>query len=157
MRLNVKFFVILFIAGITGVTSCKKDIPQHNIPKEEDLVAGRISGTWAAPTSIVTPANVPPDVFGKMRLVFTTDEAGKPAKFMAQNSPIIFGNTGIGSWTVAGTQDSATVKVDGIGPVDEFSVKVSSDALTISFFMGWENTDTKATGQGDFRVTLIRQ
>ncbi|HRP32001.1 MAG TPA: hypothetical protein PKV73_08920 [Agriterribacter sp.] len=157
MRVNIKLIVILFIAGITGVTSCKKDIPQHNIPKEEDLVAGRISGTWAMPSNMVTPANVPPDVFGTMRLVFTTDEAGKPAKFMAQNSPIIFGNTGIGSWTVAGTQDSALVNLVGVGPVDEVKVKVTTSTLTLSFFMGWENTDTKATGQGDFSVTLTRQ
>lgn len=157
MRLNAKFIVILVVAGITVLASCKKDIPQHTVATPEELVAGRLSGTWTNPSAIVTPETVPADIFGKMRLVFTTDATGKPAEFLAQDCPIVFGNTGAGVWTIAGTEDSAKVNLTGIGPVDEFTIKVNSNTLTLSFFMGWENTDTKATGKGNFRVTLLRQ
>ena len=87
----------------------------------------------------------------------TTDASGNPSQFLAQNCPIIFGNAGTGTWTITGTQDSALVNVAGVEPLDEFSVKVTGSTLTLSFYMGWENTDTQATGKGDFQVTLTRQ
>lgn len=157
MRLNVKLFLLLLVAGVAGMTACKKDLPKHLVPSAEDLVSGRLSGTWAFPGNIITPENVPAEVFGKMRLVFTTDASGKPAEFLAQECPVVFGNTGAGAWSIVGTEDSAKVNLVGVGPVDEFSVKVTSSTLTISFYMGWENTDTKVTGEGNFRVTLNRQ
>lgn len=157
MRLKTKLFLMLVVAAIIGAGSCKKDKLQHEILDQEQLVSGRISGTWAVPSNIVTPDNVPPEVFGAMRLVFTTDETGTPSKFLAKDCPIVFGSSGAGSWTVSGTQDSAQVKVVGVEPLDEFSVKVDGSTLTLSFYMGWENTDTKATGKGNFRVTLTRQ
>ncbi len=157
MRLNLKLFLVLLLAGIAGLTSCTKDKLRHEVLSAEQLVSGRLAGTWANPGNIVTPDNVPPEVFGGMRLVFTTDEAGNPSKFLAQDCPIVFGNAGAGTWTITGTQDSATVNVTGVEPLDEFSVKVTGSTLTLSFYMGWENTDTQATGKGDFQVTLTRQ
>ncbi|MCO5240973.1 MAG: hypothetical protein M9904_13065 [Chitinophagaceae bacterium] len=157
MRLNVKFFLVLLIAGVMGLSSCTKDRLRHEMPDKELLLAGRFDGTWTTPGNIVTPGNVPAEVFGTMRLVFTTDESGNPLKFLAQDCPIIFGNTGAATWTVTGSQDDAKVNITGAGPVDEFTATVTSNQLTISFYMGWENTDTKETGKGDFRVTLIRQ
>lgn len=157
MRMNAKFLLVLLVAGLTGVVSCTKDKLNREVPGPEELVSGRLTGTWAVPGNIVTPDNVPPEVFGAMRLVFTTDASGKPDKFLAQDCPIVFGNAGAGAWTVTGTQDSALVKVTGVEPLDEFSVKVTGATLTLSFYMGWENTDTKATGQGNFKVTLARQ
>lgn len=157
MKLNSKFLFVLLLAGIVGVTSCTKEKLKHEVLAPEQLVSGRIAGTWAVPSNIITPDNVPPEVFGGMRLVFTTDETGTPSKFLAQDCPIVFGNSGAGSWTVTGTQDSALVNITGVEPLDEFSVKVTASTLTLSFHMGWENTDTKATGKGDFRVTLARQ
>ncbi|HRN58070.1 MAG TPA: hypothetical protein PLL71_16545 [Agriterribacter sp.] len=157
MRLNVQFFLMLLMAGTLGIASCTKDKLKHEVPGREELVSGRLAGTWAGPANIITPENVPEEVFGTMRLVFTTDETGNPSKFLAQGCPIVFGNAGAGTWTVAGTDDSAKVNLTGIAPVDEFNVSVTSSTLTISFYMGWENTDTKVTGKGDFRVTLTRQ
>ena len=157
MKLNVKLFVVLFVAGIAGMGSCTKEKLQHEVLSPEQLVSGRLAGTWASPSSMVTPDNVPPEVFGGMRLVFTTDASGSPSKFLAQDCPIVFGTSGAGTWTITGTQDSALVKVTGVEPLDEFTVKVTGSTLTLSFYMGWENTDTKATGQGDFKVTLTRQ
>ncbi len=157
MRLNVKIFLVLLVAGIVGVASCTKEKLKHEVADREQLISGRLSGTWAVPGNIVTPENVPPEVFGAMRLVFTTDETGNPSQFLAQGCPIIFGNAGAGTWAVTGTDDSAKVNLTGVDPVDEFNVSVTSSTLTISFYMGWENTDTKATGKGNFRVTLTRQ
>jgi len=157
MRLNVKILLLLLVAGLTGAASCTKDKLKHEVPDPEQLVSGRLSGTWATPSNMVTPGNVPSEVFGGMRLVFTTDASGKPSKFLAQDCPIVFGTAGAGTWNVSGTQDSATVKVTGVEPLDEFSVKVTGSTLTLSFYMGWENTDTKATGEGNFKVTLTRQ
>ncbi|MBN8856784.1 MAG: hypothetical protein J0H29_00265 [Sphingobacteriales bacterium] len=157
MKLNVKLFLVLLVAGIAGMASCTKDKLQHEVLSPEQLVSGRLAGTWATPSNMVTPDNVPSEVFGGMRLVFTTDASGNPSKFLAQDCPIVFGTAGAGTWTVTGTQDSALVKVTGAEPLDEFSVKVTGSTLTLSFYMGWENTDTKATGQGNFKVTLSRQ
>lgn len=157
MKLIKKFLLVLLVAGFAGSASCTKDKLRHEVPSPDQLISGRLNGTWTTPGNVVTPDNVPADVFGKMRLVFTTDSEGRPSKFLAQECPIIFGNDGAADWTVTGTEDNATVNLTGAGPVDEFTVRVSSGTLTISFFMGWENTDTKETGKGDFQVTLIRQ
>lgn len=157
MRLNAKFLLVLLVAGIVVTTSCTKERLKHEVPSAEQLVSGRLAGTWAVPSNIITPDNIPSEIFGNMRLVFTTDETGQPSKFLAQDCPIIFGNAGTGTWTVAGTQDSALVNVVGVEPVDAFSINVTSSTLTMSFYMGWENTDTKVTGKGNFRVTLTRQ
>jgi len=157
MRQNAKILLVLLIAGVTGAASCTKDKLKREVLAPEQLVSGRMVGTWANPSNIVTPNNIPPEVFGAMRLVFTTDASGNPSSFLAKDCPIVFGSAGTGTWTVTGTQDSAMVNLVGIEPVDEFSVKVTGSTLTLSFFMGWENTDTKVTGQGDFKVTLTRQ
>lgn len=158
-RIDLKsvFIVLVALIVVAGTSSCSKDTLHPASLNANQLIAGRLDGTWAAPRDIVTPENVPAEVFGSMRLVFTTDEFGNPAKFMAQDCPIVFGNTPANSWTVNGNADSAKVNLTNIGPVDDFNIKVSSNSMTISFFMGWENTDTKATGKGNFKVTLARQ
>jgi hypothetical protein len=147
----------MLVAGIVGTASCTKDKLKHEVQNPEQLVSGRLAGTWAIPSNIITPDNVPPEVFGGMRLIFTTDDEGNPSKFLAQDCPIVFGNAGAATWTVTGTQDSALVNITGVEPLDEFTVKVTGSSLTLSFYMGWENTDTKVTGKGNFRVTLARQ
>lgn len=157
MKLNTKFILVILVSCITILASCTKDKVLHEIAGPEQLAMGRLNGTWASPSNIVTPDGVPAEVFGTMRLVFTTDESGNPSQFLAQGCPIIFGNAGTGSWTVTGDQENAQVKLVGIEPVDEFTAKVSGTTLTLSFYMGWENTDTQETGQGNFQVTLIRQ
>lgn len=155
-RLNFKIsFLALMVLAVVGLNSCKDDQIVTKMDLEQ-LVPGRLGGTWAKPTNIVTPEGVPAEVFGAMRLVFTTDESGKPSEFLGQDCPIIFSGSA-GSWAVSGTQEGAKVKLTGVTPVDEFEAKVSSSALTISFKMGWENTDTGVKGQGDFSVTLKRQ
>ncbi|RZM23552.1 MAG: hypothetical protein EOO88_25795 [Pedobacter sp.] len=158
-RFNLKgiYMLLAVIAALTGLSSCAKDVLRPDVLSGNQLISGRLDGTWTVPTDIVTPAGVPPEVFGGMRLVFTADEAGNPVKFIAQDCPIIFTNATSGSWLVTGTADSAQVKLAGVGPVDDFKVKISSNSLQLSFFMGWENTDTKTTGQGNFKVTLSRQ
>jgi len=157
MRLNSKILLVLLVAGVTGIASCTKVKVTHDMLDPEQLVSGRLAGTWTTPSNIITPDAVPPEVFGGMRLVFTTDASGYPSKFLAQDCPIVFGNAGAGTWTVTGTQDSALVNIMGVDPLDEFNVKVTTSTLTLSFYMGWENTDTKATGKGNFQVTLARQ
>jgi hypothetical protein len=147
--------ITLFVLVVLGLSSCKDDSLSEAMDAAH-LTSGRLGGTWAKPTSIVTPEGVPAEVFGAMRLVFTTDENGKPSEFLAKDCPIIFGSSA-GTWAVSGSQENAKVTLTGVTPVDEFDAKVSSGTLTISFRMGWENTDTKATGQGDFSVTLSRQ
>ena len=142
---------------IAGLNSCSKEVVHPGSLAGDQLTAGRLDGTWASPRDIVTPTNVPPEIFGSMRLLFTTDGAGNPSKFIAQDCPIVFTNGTMGSWKITGTADSAKVNLTGITPVDDLNVKVSSGFLTISFFMGWENTDTKAKGSGNFKVTLARQ
>jgi hypothetical protein len=155
-RLKIKKGIFaLCMLVVLGLNACTED-PIVTTLDAEQLVAGRIGGTWAKPSNIVTPDGVPAEVFGAMRLVFTTTPDGQPDKFLAQESPIIFGTTE-GVWAVTGNQDDAQVKLTGVTPVDEFSAKVSSNNLIISFKMGWENTETGATGQGDFSVTLTRQ
>ncbi len=148
--------MLFALIGILGMGSCKKEPLHSGQLNPEQLVAGRIYGTWTNPRDIVTPENVPAEVFGAMRLVFTTDEAGNPSKFMAQDCPIVFGNA-TGTWGVSGSEDNAKVTLKGVEPVDNLDVKITSTSLTLSFYMGWENTDTKETGKGNFRVTLTRQ
>jgi hypothetical protein len=154
-KINLKTVFIVLAAMI--VSSCSKETLNPKALAGNQLMAGRLDGTWAAPRDMVTPATVPADVFGAMRLVFTTDAAGNPLRFIAHNSPIVFSNATAGAWKITSTADSAKVSLAGITPVDDFTVKVSSNTLTLSFFMGWENTDTKATGKGNFKVTLVRQ
>jgi hypothetical protein len=150
--------VFIALTAMMMLNSCSKEVLRPDVLLTGDqLTAGRIDGTWASPSNIVTPATVPAEVFGTMRLVFTTDAAGNPSKFIAQNSPIVFTNAMAANWKVTGTAESASVKLTGITPVDDFKVKVSSNTMTVSFFMGWENTDTKETGKGNFKVTLTRQ
>jgi len=157
-KLNLKFTFIMLVAliGILGVSSCKKELLHPGGLNPEQRVAGRLDGTWANPRDIVTPENVPAEVFGAMRLVFTTDEAGNPVKFMAQDCPIVFGNA-TGTWGISGEEGNAKVTLTSVEPVNDFDAKISSTSLILSFYMGWENTDTKATGKGNFRVTLTRQ
>lgn len=158
METRLKFnagLTALFLLLIIGLSSCKDDSLVTSLDPEQ-LVSGRLGGTWANPTHIVTPEGVPAEVFGAMRLVFTTDGSGKPSEFLAKDCPIVF-SAPAGTWAVTGTQDDAKITLTGVTPVDEFSAKVSSGALTISFKMGWENTDTGVKGQGDFAVTLSRQ
>lgn len=158
-RFNLKGIYTLLAAliGLAGFSSCTKEILRPDVLSGNQLIAGRLDGTWTNPVDIVTPAGVPPEVFGTMRLVFTTDESGNPSKFIAQDCPIVFTNAVPGSWQVTAIADSAQVKLAGVGPVDDFRVRVSANSLNLSFFMGWENTDTKATGKGNFKVRLSRQ
>jgi len=105
---------------------------------------------------MATPEGVPPEIFGAMRLVFTTNEEGLPDKFLAQECPIVFSG-GASGWQATGDENDATIRLGEVGPVDEFNAKVTNTTLTISFHMGWENTETGETGRGDFRVSLNRQ
>jgi len=158
MRMNNLKNLFVVAAALFVLSSCKKDeLPANSNLTGDKLTAGRLNGTWASPRDIVTPPTVPAEVFGTMRLVFTTDEAGNPSKFIAKNCPIIFTEATPTDWSVTGAADSAKVKLTGINPVDDFDVEVSSNTLTLSFFMGWENTETKETGKGSFKVTLARQ
>ncbi len=154
MKLTIKSGLLLLLM-LAGLSACKEEVFPVGLDAEQ-LVAGRLDGTWAKPTNIVTPDEVPAEVFGAMRLVFTTDETGYPSRFLAKDCPIVFAGTDA-TWKVTGSGDDATVTLTGVSPVDEFKAKVSSTALTLTFHMGWENTDTGETGQGDFSVTLARQ
>ncbi|RYF26633.1 MAG: hypothetical protein EOO42_01005 [Flavobacteriales bacterium] len=154
---NLRINLILVLALMLGLSSCTKETLQPDSLTGDQLTAGRLDGTWASPTAIVTPETVPAEVFGAMRLVFTTDGQGNPVGFIAQDCPIIFGNASQGTWRVSGTAENAKVNLTGAGPVDDFNVKVTSTSMILSFDMGWENTETKATGKGNFKVTLTRQ
>ncbi|MFP5079384.1 hypothetical protein [Pedobacter sp. JCM 36344] len=158
-RFNFKAFFTLLAAFVllVGLSSCAKEMLRPDVLSGDRLISSRLDGTWTKPTNIVTPTGVPPGVFGAMRLVFTTDESGNPSKFIGQDCPIVFSNAVAGAWRITGNADSAQVNLIGVGPVDDFKVKVSANSLNLSFFMGWENTDTKATGKGNFKVTLSRQ
>jgi hypothetical protein len=158
IRLNLKSaLIVLFLCtGSLTIVSCKKEIIHPNGLNSEQLIAGRLDGTWTTPSKVITPENVPAEVFGGMRLIFTTDENGNPASFLAQECPIIFGKT-VGTWTISESDENAKVTLTGVEPVDNMEVIVNSSSLTLSFFMGWENTDTKETGKGKFQVTLQRQ
>lgn len=158
-KFNLKevYTLLAVLIGLAGLSSCAKEVLRPDVLSGNQLISGRLDGTWTKPTDIVTPTGVPPEVFGAMRLVFTTDESGNPSKFIAQDCPIVFTNAVAGAWQITGTADSAQVSLVGVGPVDDFKVKVSANSLNLSFFMGWENTDTKTTGKGSFKVTLSRQ
>lgn len=147
---------MFILMGMLLVTSCEKEMADQTGESAEQLMAGRLSGTWANPTDIVTPAEVPAEIFGEMRLVFTMDGVGNPAEFLGQGCPIVF-SAMKSSWSVSGAEDAALVKLTGTAPVDEFQARVDANNLTLSFYMGWENLETGETGEGDFQVTLSRQ
>ena len=146
----------LFVACCLALGACEKDLVRDHGLDAEQLIAGRLDGTWGDPTAIITPNDVPNEIFGDMRLVFTTDTDGYPAQFSAKDCPIVF-DSEAGTWSVTGTADSAKVSLAGVGPVDEFDIRVSATSLTLSFHMGWENTDTGEKGEGDFSVMLTRK
>ncbi|GGC23824.1 hypothetical protein GCM10011386_14750 [Parapedobacter defluvii] len=146
----------LVVVCCLALGACEKDLVRDHGLNAEQLVAGRLDGTWGDPTAIVTPDDIPGEIFGNMRLVFTTDADGYPAQFSAKDCPIVFGSAA-GTWSVTGTADAAQVALSEVGPVDEFTINVSATSLTLSFYMGWENTDTGEKGEGDFSVTLTRK
>lgn len=147
---------LLFICGCLVFSSCEKDPLRAHGLDQTQLIAGRLDGTWGDPTAMVTPNDIPKAIFGNMRLVFTTDENGYPAQFVAKDCPIVFSPLA-GSWTVSGTDAGATVTLTDVAPVDTFDLTVTSTQLTISFYMGWENTETGETGKGGFSLTLKRK
>jgi hypothetical protein len=146
----------LFVACCLVLAACEKDLVRDHGLDADQLIAGRLDGTWGGPTAIITPNNIPKEIFGDMRLVFTTDTDGYPAQFSAKDCPIVFGAE-VAAWSVAGTADSAKVTLAEVGPVDEFDIHVSATSLTLSFYMGWENTDTGEKGEGEFSVMLTRK
>jgi|LSQX01.2.fsa_nt_gb hypothetical protein len=156
---HIVFALVLFIS-INTLYSCKENTPvSDDLQKDEtQLIAGRVFGTWASPSKIITPNDVPSGIFGNMRLFFSVDEDGYPLKFIANNCPIIF-DSEEATWSVSKIEgdDEAEITLQGVGPVDVFNIKVSSKTLIISFYMGWENTETLETGEGDFSVTLERK
>ncbi len=149
------FVIILNVILISQLTSCKDDSLDDNSLDSEQLIAGRIDGTWANPDNIITPDGLPDEIFGDMELTFTTDEDGYPSLFLARNCPVVFSSS-TSNWSV-NQSDSTVVSLEDVSPVDEFTVEVSSTNLIISFYMGWENTDTGDTGEGQFSATLTRQ
>lgn len=155
-KLHLISVLLLTMVAVVSLNSCKKETISGVELDEKQLVAGRLAGTWASPSAVVVPESVSTEVFGGMRLVFTTDEQGYPAAFTAKDCPIIFSNTA-GTWNINGTEEQATVSLTGITPVDEMDIKISGQHMVLSFHMGWENTETGETGQGDFSVTLTRQ
>lgn len=154
MRRAIKNSILALLVLMT-LGSCQEEVVPDALDPAE-LVAGRLAGTWGKPTKIITPENVPAEVFGAMRLVFTADGENKPSQFLAKDCPIVFSGTEA-TWQVTGTEHEAIVSLTGVTPVDEFRASVSSTTLTLNFHMGWENTDTGDTGRGDFSVTLSRQ
>jgi len=156
MNIKYIFNLTLLLTVLLWGSSCEKEVMNGTVGNPEQLLAGRISGTWANPVQIVTPQEVPAEVFGEMRLVFTMDESGNPKAFLGKDCPIVF-SASESTWSVSGTEEQAKVSLQGTTPVDEFDVKVNANSMTLSFYMGWENTETGETGKGDFRVTLSRQ
>ena len=140
---------------LLSMVACKKEV-LHDKIESGKLIAGRMSGTWAAPMNMETPPEVPKEIFGNMRLVFTVDESGNPKEFLAQDCPIVFNGT-TSTWTVTGTEDDIDLKLAGTSPVDELKAKIKGNQLTLTFYMGWENTETGKTGKGDFSIILVRQ
>ncbi len=147
---------MLVMGLLVAFNACREESISMSALDAEQLIAGRIDGTWTDPSNIITPSTVPPEIFGNMRLVFTTDAKGYPAQFIARECPIIFSSSE-GSWSVTGTDADASVSLSGVSPVDEMKVTVTSKSLTLSFYMGWENTETGETGEGNFSVTLTRK
>lgn len=140
---------------VLAFQSCEKDkIIEHGMDAEQ-LAAGRIAGTWGSPSNIVTPENVPAAVFGEIRLLFTTNSEGRPDKFIARGCPIVFSDAA-SDWSISLTEDNVKVNLTDVVPVDEFKALANSSSLIISFYMGWENTETGETGKGEFKATLKR-
>jgi len=152
---NTLSLMLILVVMVLGA-SCEKEMIDRTVPNPKQLLAGRLMGTWGNPANIITPTDVPPDVFGDMRLVFTTDEAGNPAVFFGKDCPIVFSATE-SAWVVSGTPELTTVKLSGTAPVDEFEAHVDAKNLTVAFYMGWENMETGEIGEGNFQVTLSRQ
>lgn len=153
LKLSIAMLSIVMLAG--ALNSCQDEsIIEHGLDAEQ-LVAGRIAGTWSLPTDIVTPGNVPTAIFGNMRLRFTTTKAGYPDKFIATGCPIIFSSEA-STWSVTLTNEATDLTLSDVVPVDVFNVEVNSSTLTISFYMGWENTETGESGEGEFRANLKR-
>lgn len=149
--IKIGYFLTLMIA----LVACETYTVQEHGMDDEQLSGGRLVGTWGEPHAIVTPDGVPAGVFGKMRLVFTVDDNGYPEQFYSTNAPIVF-TSGVGEWRYTTEGDYSNITLDQTVPVDNMNVEVSSETLSISFFMGWENTETGETGQGDFSVSLSR-
>lgn len=156
-RVHYIHTIIIVLAAIFFITqnSCKDDIISEHGLDAEQLLAGRIDGTWANPTNIVVPDSLPDEIFGDIRLVFNTADS-YPNQFYAENCPIVF-STSMSKWSVVQMDSTAVVTLEDVSPVDSFNVEVNSSHLTISFYMGWENTDSGDTGEGNFSVTLSRQ
>ncbi len=148
--------IILLMGLLVAFNACREESISMSTLDAEQLIAGRIDGTWTDPSNIVTPSSVPPEIFGNMRLLFTTDAKGYPAQFIARECPIVFSSSE-SPWSVTGTDSEARVLLPDVSPVDEMKVTVTSTSLTLSFYMGWENTETGETGEGNFSVTLTRK
>ena len=144
------------LAILSMLSACEEDKVIEHGYDDIQLIAGRVAGTWSNPTNIVTPVTVPSAVFGDMRILFTTDENGYPANFIASGAPIVFSSIP-GTWTVNQTSDKISITLSEITPVDDFNIEVNSSNLVISFYMGWENTETGEKGEGEFSATLSRQ
>lgn len=155
MKYFFRLLLLLTTLSIIIISCEEKEIIEHGYDQQQ-LAAGRIAGTWEKPFNIKTPKNVPAEVFGEMRLLFTTDEDGIPAMFIAKGCPIVFSSEA-GEWNINVADGTAKVNLKNVVPVDEFVAKATSTELTISFHMGWENTETGETGEGDFSATLLRQ
>lgn len=154
-RLRKSLAVVAIATLALAIQSCQEQtIIEHGLDKEQ-LEAGRIAGTWGVPSNIITPNDVPAAIFGEMRLLFTTDSEGYPDKFIAKNCPVVFSD-GVGEWSFSISEEIANVTLSEVVPVDEFKASASSSSLVISFYMGWENTETGETGEGEFSVTLER-
>ena len=149
-------FMSLAVLLLLSLVGCKKDLISGVALDQEQLIAGRLAGTWAKPTQVLVPEQVSDQVFGDMRIVLTTDDKGYPASFIAKDCPIIF-SANAGTWNVAHTDGKSKLLLTGVTPVDEMEAKISGSNLILTFQMGWENTETGATGKGDFSVTLVRQ
>lgn len=146
---------IAIIMLVIVFQSCKEDtIIEHGFDAEQ-LAAGRIAGTWGSPSNIITPSDVPTAVFGEMRLLFTTNDEGYPDKFIAKGCPIVFSN-GAGNWSISTNDNLINITLGEVVPVDEFKVSATGSSLIISFYMGWENTETGESGEGEFSATLRR-
>lgn len=153
--LRKSFAIAAFAALVLAFQSCKDEsIIEHGLDAEQ-LAAGRIAGSWGSPSNIITPNNLPDEIFGDMRLVFTTDADGYPDQFIAKGSTIVFSSEA-GNWSVDTSGDIPAVTLTDVVPVDEFTASAGSNSLIISFYMGWENTDTGETGEGEFSATLSR-
>lgn len=147
------YLIALFLLLITA--ACEKDLSNESLIDRDQLAVEQLSGTWGRPFNVQTPGTVPPEIFGNIRLLFLTDASGNPTEFLASDCPIIFNNEQ-SHWSTSTTDSGIQIKLSEVGPVDNFSAILDGTTLTLSFYMGWENTETGATGAGDFQVSLSR-